>query len=95
MTWLVIFSGFGLLVGALFCAAEAFIGWHLKAGTDVGAGVVEQMLVPKAERERLRSRLAAEVHNPENKVERRWLIRAAALAVVGLLVVFSPVLFNP
>lgn len=87
MTWIALFSGFGFLAGALFCCAQAFVGWHLKAGPYM-------VLSPEEEENSLWSRIAAEVRDPANHVERRWLQSAAALATLGLLVVFSPLVLQ-
>ena len=86
-----IFLGFGILVGALFCTAEAVIGLYMKAGAHKGMES-EQMLRQGKGRDELRRGIAAEVSNPENKTERRWLFGAAVLMALGLLLVFSPLL---
>ncbi|WP_055045641.1 hypothetical protein [Devosia sp. A16] len=85
MTWIALFAGFGFLVGALFCCAEALVGWHLKAGPYV-------VLVPEQDGDSFWVRFAVEVRDPSNKVERRWLKGAAALAALGLLLVLGPLL---
>ena len=70
------------------------MGFHLKAGTDLGAGLAEHMLTPPSERERHASRLAAEVTNPANKSERRWIKRGALLIGAGLLLFLTPMAIN-
>lgn len=77
-------------VFGVFCFWEAFQGFHLKAGTDMDAGLAERMLTPPSERQHHAKRLGAEVSNPSNIAERRWIKRGALLIGAGLLVILLP-----